>query len=61
MVEDEYVRVVGDGEPLVDGSQRAGGIAVVAVEEEQIVAGRVADPRVARTAEADVLRQVGPR
>ena len=43
MVEDQQVRVLGLAQPPVDGLQGAGQVGVVAVQEEQVLAGGLLD------------------
>lgn len=58
VVVDEDVRGAGVLEPVGDGPEGAGGERVVAVEEEQVIAARPGQTRVAGRAQAEVVRQV---
>lgn len=58
VVEDEDVQVPDRVEPAGQCLQQAGGVAVVAVEEQDVVARRALESRVARPAQPHVLGQV---
>ncbi len=58
VVEDQDVRVAGRLETRGEGGQQAWRVAVVAVEEQDVVAGRLLPSGVAGPAQADVLGQV---
>jgi hypothetical protein len=58
VVEDQQVGVAGPVDPGRDGLQRAGGVGVVAVQEEHVVATGPGEAGVAGHAQADVLGEV---